>query len=118
MVRPIWNLNGKSDSTLTEEENERRYEVPYIIWANYPIESEHGVDTSANLLGAKVLETAGIPQSSYTAYLSELSENFPVISAIQAVDADGNAAPINTWDAELLPYRQLQYYMLFDYNTN
>lgn len=118
VVRPIWNLNGKSDSTLTEEENARRYEVPYIIWANYPIESEHGVDTSANLLGAKVLETAGIPQSSYTAYLSDLSESFPVISAIQAVDADGNAAPINTWNEELLPYRQLQYYMLFDYNTN
>lgn len=118
VVRPIWKLNGKSDTSLTEEENARRYEVPYIIWANYPIETSHGEDTSANFLASKVLETAGIPQSPYMAYLTKLSENFPVISAIQAVNANGDAAPIEEWNKDLLPYRQLQYYQLFDYNRN
>jgi len=116
VVRPIWKLNGKSDSTLTEEENARRYQVPYIIWANYPMESVHGEDTSVNFLASKVLDAAGIPHSPYNAYLSELSESFPVISSIQAVNSDGTAAPITNWNTELLPYQRLQYYQLFDSN--
>lgn len=114
VVRPIWKLNGKSDSSLTEEENARRYQVPYIIWANYPMESVYGEDTSVNFLASKVLEAAGIPQSDYTAYLSELSESFPVISSIQAVSADGTAAPVAEWNDKLLTYKRLQYYQLFD----
>ena len=114
VVRPIWKLNGKSDSTLTEEENARRYQVPYIIWANYPMESVHGEDTSVNFLASKVLEAAGIPQSSYTAYLKELSESFPIISSIQAVKSNGTTAPIQEWNTELLTYQRLQYYQLFD----
>lgn len=114
VVRPIWKLNGKSDSSLTEEENARRYQVPYIIWANYPMESVYGDDTSVNFLATKVLEAAGIPQSDYTAYLSELSESFPVISSIQAVDSKGTAAPVKEWNANLLTYQRLQYYQLFD----
>lgn len=114
VVRPIWKLNGKSDSTLTEEENARRYQVPYVIWANYPMESVYGDDTSVNFLASKVLDAAGIPQSDYTAYLSELSENFPVISSIQAINTNGTAGPIKEWNAELLTYQRLQYYQLFD----
>lgn len=117
VVRPIWKLNGKSDSSLTEEENARRYEVPYLIWANYPLESVQGEDTSANLLAPKVLDAAGIPQSAYTAYLSDLAESFPVISAIQAVDSEGTFAPIANWSKELLEYRKLQYFQLFDATT-
>ena len=60
VVRPIWELNGISDDSLTEEETARRYQVPYIIWSNYEMESEHGKDTSANFLASKVLEAAGI----------------------------------------------------------
>lgn len=117
VVRPIWKLNGKSDSALTEEEYARRYEVPYILWANCELESRHGIDTSANLLAPKVLEAAGIPQSSYTAYLSELSESFSVISAIQTINAAGTSSPTDECQKELLPYRKLQYYQLFDNNT-
>lgn len=118
VVRPIWKLNGKSDSDLTDEENARRYEVPYIIWANYPIESAHGEDTSANFLAAKLLDTIGIPQSPYTAYLSELSEDFPVISSIQALDREGISYPTDFPCQDLLTYRKLQYYNLFDSNKN
>ncbi len=114
VVRPIWKLNGKSDSSLTDEEYARRYEVPYIIWANFCMEEVHGVDTSANMLHTKVLEAAGIPLSPYAAYLSELSESFPVISAIQTVDKEGNASSVKDATEELLPYQRIQYYQLFD----
>ena len=114
VVRPIWELNGISDDSLTEEEMGRRYEVPYIIWTNYESEVVHDEDTSANFLAAKVLETAGIPQSAYMAYLSELAENFPVVSAIQVVSADGEASSAEEQTDAFLPYRKLQYYNLFD----
>lgn len=118
VVRPVWKLNGKSDRSLTEEELARRYEVPYLIWANYSLESAHEEDTSANFLAAKVLEAAGIPQSSYTAFLSELSESFPVITSIQAVPSSGEASPVKEYNDDLLPYRKLQYYNLFDSRNN
>jgi len=118
VVRPIWKLNGKSDSSLTEEENARRYEVPYIIWANYPIESARNEDTSANFLAAKLLDTIGIPHSPYMAYLSELAGDFPVISSVQTIDRDDISYPSDVLDKELLTYRKLQYYNLFDYEIN
>lgn len=116
VVRPIWKLNGKSDNSLTEEENASRYKVPYIIWANYPIESACGEDTSANFLAAKLLDTIGIPQSPYTAYLSELAKDFPVISPIQVLDREGISYPTDFLDKDLLTYQKLQYYNLFDFN--
>jgi len=115
VVRPIWKLNGKSDHSLTEEENARRYEVPYIIWANYPIESARDEDTSANFLAAKLLDVVGIPQSPYTAYLSELAKDFPVITSIHAWNNEGISYPAGFLDKDLLTYRKLQYYNLFDF---
>lgn len=115
VVRPIWELNGISDDSLTEEETARRYEVPYIIWTNYESEVVRDKDISANFLAAEVLETAGIPQSAYTAYLSELSESFPVVSAIQAISADGEVSLAEEQIDAFLTYRKLQYYNLFDH---
>ncbi len=116
VVRPIWKLNGKSDGTLTEEENARRYQVPYIIWANYPIDTADGGDTSANFLSVKLLETAGIPLSPYMTYLSELSEDFPVITSIQAGGQEGKYDPVDYFlGKDLLTYQKLQYYNLFDF---
>ncbi len=115
VVRPIWTLNGKTDTALTEEENASRYEVPYFIWANYDIEEATNQTTSTNFLATKVLDAAGIPLSPYMNYLADLSEEYPVISAIQAVSSDGSAAPIKELEKELLTYKQMQYYHLFDY---
>lgn len=114
VVRPIWKLNGKSDSSLTKEENASRYEVPYIIWTNYAMESIHGEDTSANFLAARALEAAGIPASPYLAYLTTLHEQFPVISAIQTRDTAGESLPTDSLKDTLSTYRKLQYYNLFD----
>ena len=67
VVEPIWNLEGKSSSDLTEEENQLRYKVPYVIWANYDIDEAVNQESSANYLGAQMMEAAGIPLSDYHA---------------------------------------------------
>lgn len=42
VAAPILNLNGMTTKTLTEDQLKLRYEVPYVIWANYDIDAESG----------------------------------------------------------------------------
>lgn len=105
VVEPIWNVQGKSGSDLTMEENQLRYEVPYVIWANYEIPEAVGQDTSANYLAANMMEAAGIPLPDYQNYLLELQEELPVISAQQ---------PGTRQDHQIQDYQTVQYYLLFD----
>lgn len=106
VVEPILNQNGKTSATLSEEDNAMRYEVPYVIWANYDIEEKTGCDTGANFLAAQMMEYAGIPMSDYQNYLLSLQEEIPVISTQQTND-------LNTERGK--EYQALQYYLLFDY---
>ena len=107
VVEPIWNLEGKSSSDLTEEENQLRYKVPYVIWANYDIDESVNQESSANYLGAQMMEAAGIPLSDYQNYLLEQKEEMPLIST-QHTEAEGSDAWLN--------YQTLQYYLLFDWD--
>lgn len=102
----IWYLNQIDSENLTKEQQKARYEVPYVIWANYEIEEAIGEDTSANFLASKVLRAAGIPLSAYQEYLYQLQEDYPVFSVMQqdAVEEDA-----------LKEYQKLQYYLMFDW---
>lgn len=113
VVEPIWRLNGTKGSSLTDEQLNNRYKVPYIIWANYDIQEATGQDTSANFLAANTLEVAGLPKSSFENYLSNLETTFPIISAIRAEDAAGNSSPVKDQNDALNDYQILQYYNLF-----
>lgn len=113
VVEPVWKLQGKSNDTLSEKELNLRYKVPFIIWANYDITEESGIETSANFLASKVLTTAGLPLSDYDSYLTNLQQSYPVISAIQVTDKEGNSTPVADKQDELEQYQQLQYYQLF-----
>lgn len=109
VAEPILRQNGMSYRTLTEEQTRLRYQVPYLIWANFPLEGNmHNFDTSANYLGAKILEAAGLELPAYQAFLSELSANYPIVTAIRQ-DGSGEAS-----DA-MAAYQKLQYYQLFDW---
>lgn len=107
VVEPIWNLEGKSSADLTEEENQLRYKVPYVIWANYDIDEAVNQESSANYLGAQMMEAAGIPLSDYQNYLLEQKKEMPLIST-QHTEAEGSDAWLN--------YQTLQYYLLFDWD--
>jgi phosphoglycerol transferase MdoB-like AlkP superfamily enzyme len=100
---------GKIASADTEET--LRYQVPYVIWANYDIAESSGVDTSANYLAAHVLAAAGVPTSGYQNFLLSLEQNYPIFSAVRKETA--------TEDEEaLLTYQKLEYYLLFDWKGN
>ncbi|MBO5522782.1 MAG: LTA synthase family protein, partial [Roseburia sp.] len=111
----ILSKNGMSWNNLSEDELKLRYQVPYVMWANYDIEEETGADTSANYLAAEVLERAGVPVSAYQSYLLQLKEEYPVISAVRTVKADGSETSAKEEQGAMDVYRRLQYYQLFDY---
>ncbi len=106
VAKSILQLNGMDPSSLTEEEQELRYIVPYVIWANYDIDEEKDADTSVNFLGMETLRTAGVPLAPYQKLLEELEEYYPIISASKLVCEE---------ESELISdYEKVQYYMLFD----
>ena len=109
--------NGMSWNHLTEEQQKLRYQVPYVVWANYDMEGETGADTSANYLAAEVLERAGVPLDEYRSYLLHLKTEYPVISAVCTVKADGSEVRASDEKDEMDIYRKLQYYELFDHGT-
>lgn len=115
IASPILSLNGKNVNELSKEEEAKRYEVPYIIWANYDIREGQGEDTSANYLAAKILDAAGIPLSEYQNYLLELEKELPIVSAERVVNESGKQMTVKDAKDDLINYQRLQYYQLFDY---
>ena len=75
VVRPILKANGVNTSAMSVEEAQRRYIVPYVMWANYDIEEESGADTDISFLAAQMLEWADMPTTAYQNFLLELEKN-------------------------------------------
>ena len=113
VVRDIWTLNGVNPDELTEEQECLRYQVPFAVWANYDIEEQSQVITSANFLGAQVFDWCDIPKSDYQNFLLEVYEEFSAVSARTIIDKNGNFAEFNDVKDKLLKYNMLQYYRLF-----
>lgn len=115
VVNPVLKLHGKSCSDLSSEEEALRYQVPFFIWANYDIEEESGVETSANYLALKTLEAAGLPLPPYFSFLQNLRDDVPVISASHVTLGNGTFSYAKNQKDLLNDYQTLQYYLLFDY---
>ena len=111
---PVLKAEGKNINSLSEKELLDRYEVPYVIWANFDIEEATEEDTSLNYLGMQVLKAAGMELPAYQAYLSELVEEYPVISAMQVQKEDGTVTNATEEEDGLRLYESIQYYQLFD----
>jgi phosphoglycerol transferase MdoB-like AlkP superfamily enzyme len=94
-----------SDETL-------RYQVPYLIWANFDIGEAQNADTSANYLSTHLLEAAGVPLYDYQNFLSGLEQYYPILSAARMETEDGGQEEL------LSDYKKLQYYLLFEQKGN
>jgi len=114
VVSPIYKLNGKKVSDLSEEELRLRYQVPYLIHANFDIEEARNIPMSTNYLGIKTLETAGLPLTDYQQFLAEKYHEFPSVTVLQIVDSAGKIHDIDKKDIILNDYQILQYYHLFN----
>ena len=116
VVRPVWKLAGKDPGNLDDEDFDKRYMVPYVIWANYDPGFEGGRDMSANYLGNRILELAGLGMSPYREFLDDMQERYPVFSAVRIQDGEGNVISDKeaAEDSLTKEYKKLQYYELFD----
>ena len=113
VVEPVWRLNGKTGDSLSSDDEALRYKVPFFIWANYDINGASNVEISSNYLGTEVLKTAGLPLTSYDGFLENQQKDFPVLTAIHAVDNENNRFEIKNVYDRLNQYSILQYYYLF-----
>ena len=114
----IVDLTGKTMDEMTLEEQQTRYTVPFMLWANYDIEEGYYDRISANYLSTVLMDAAGLQKSDYQSFLSGLKETLPVITANCVADADGSFYSMDEAE-ELYPeliqeYRVLQYNLLFD----
>ena len=108
---------GKSVSSLTVEEEQKRHMTPFYIWANYDIEEQEIERLSANYLSSLVLKTAGAELTDYNKYLLELSETLPVIDTVGYIDSKGNNYSWNTtseYTDILKKYEYIQHNNVFD----
>ena len=113
VVEEIWRVNGVDPDNLTEEQECLRYQVPFVVWANYDIEEKSDVMTSANFLGAQVFDWCKIPMNGYQEYLLELSKEFSAITGRATVNKKGKFVDFIEVEDELNIYNMLQYYRLF-----
>lgn len=103
-------VDGRTSDDL--ENQQKQYMVPYILWANYDIEEAEGDITSANYLGTKLLQTAGLPLTDFQYYLTQLQQELPVITANVAVDSSGTFYERGSEELE----DTLEDYSLMQYN--
>ena len=133
MASSVLAANGMDYNNLSNEELKLRYQVPYVIWANYDIDEATGEDTSVNYLAANVLKAAGVPTNDYQSFLLKLKEEYPIISAVRTDKTAGKTANKTSdkvsnksdkatgskkkqADSDMLnEYKILQYYRLFDW---
>ena len=110
----VESVNEEAEDTL--ESAQKRYMVPYVLWANYDIEEAEGDITSANYLGADLLETAGLPLTEFQSWLEALSEQLPVVTQNVVIDAEGvyHSCDDPALSDILRDYEILQYNDLFD----
>ena len=112
-------LLGKSLDDLTLEETQKRFTVPFVLWANYDIETQGGDAglTSANYLSTLLMRTAGLETTPYMDYLAALSGDIPSINLNGYLGADGveyGYDDRSPYTGLIEEYRTLQYNYLFD----
>ncbi len=114
---------GGEFADLPAAVQQKKQAVPFLIWANYDIPEEQGIELSLNYLSTLLVETANLPATGYQQFLSQLRQTVPAVNAVGCRDTDG------TWvkrrgdlsqaaqDA-LLEYESFQYNQLFDDEEN
>ena len=112
-------LYGKDLNSLSIKEMQKKFTVPFVIWANYDIKEQENVKlTSVNYLSTLMLKQTNLKLTPYNQYLEELEKQIPAINANGYVTKDGkNVATQDEEDKDkwLTNYQYLQYNSLLDY---
>lgn len=101
---PETELYGKALDESSLDEIQMRYEVPYLIWANYDAGTQaNTLDTSLNYLGAMLVRESGLPLSSYQKLILDTQETIPAINLNGIMDENGEWHSLETIHDGSLP---------------
>lgn len=97
------------------EQLARKYQTPFVLFANYDLEEKEYENISVNYLSSLLLEAAGLPLNEYQEYLERLYEVYPVVNLYGVKDSQGNWS---NWEEagryeEIVGYQMVQYQALF-----
>ena len=107
---------GTDVNALSLKNTMREYQVPFAIWANYPLEGQEIDGVSLNYLSGLLLRAAGLEGSPYLNFLEQLRGQVPVITGVGTIDKNGEQYPVGEdtpWDELLEQYEMLQYNNMF-----
>lgn len=111
-------IMGKEPLQFTQEDTMKKYQVPFLIWANYDIPKMVIERASINYLSSIFLSVAGLKMSNFNRYLLDLYKKLPAISAVGSYDSSKklhDAEEKNSEYASLMEeYEMIQYNYLFD----
>ena len=112
----LFNSSDKNEMKLLREE--KKYRVPFMIWANYDIKEKENVNISANYLSAYTMKAIGGQMSGYDKYLMDMYKKMPVITDIACMDSKGNLYDPDEKDnkmrEQVREYQAVQYNGLID----
>lgn len=104
---------GHSYENFTISDYQKRYTVPYYIWANYDLNDVKYDQVSANYLSMVLKEAAGLPMDSWDNFRKSVYEEYPVLTSRLIMDKSGIRFNRGTVSDELLDkYAIIQYYKM------
>lgn len=104
---------GHKYDNFTMADYQKRYTVPYYIWANYPLKNKKYDKISANYLTMVLKDVAGLPMDSWDKFRMDVFKKYPVLTARMIQDSNGLRYNRSTLKDELLEkYEMIQYYRL------
>lgn len=107
-------ISGSAEDSLDEQQ--KRFQVPFFIWANYDLQEEYIECTSLNYLSSYVYEAAGLALPAYNQFLREMEAVIPAINANGFYSLTNECyAPVAKADGE--ERRWLELYEALLYNS-
>lgn len=110
---------GGEQQDLDTATAQRKQMVPFLIWANYDIPEQEGLEISLNYLSTLLMETANLPLTGYQQFLGNLEEALPVVNTVGFLDGQGqwtdDVSKLSEPAQSLLEqYQMLLYNNIFD----
>lgn len=104
-----------------DEEMMRRYEVPFLIWANYDIDKKTVEKTSMNYLQTILMETIDGDLTGFQKFQQDLQKEIPVLTSNGYWGADGKFYSVDDKNSPyydlIQEYAMLQYNDMMDYKN-
>ena len=103
---------------IAAADDERKYRVPFMIWANYDIQEEDNVEISPNYLASYMLQKIGGRMTGYNKFLMDVYKKVPVITSKCYIGKDGvihSRDDVDQMPEELKEYQIMQYNNVVDY---